>query len=207
VNGVEVSTPPTVKYAQPEVPPEGIVPVMEVPDQLAIGIGMPFKVSALLPWVAPNPFPLMLTCVPTGPLAGAIAEIDAFGRVNNQFRLLGLPLTVTCTSPVTAPDGMVATIWLSLQLTTLRAAPPARAIVLDPFVLWNPEPFTVTCVPITPFVGEMLAICGGGTLKLMLLLLAIPPATTINPPLVAVAGIVATICVSDQLTTVAVLLG
>src|SRR5690348_13192440 len=53
----------------------------------------------------------------------------------------------------------------------------------------------------TPLAGEMLVICGGGTLKSTEVLLVTPPTVTETGPVVAVVGTMATICVSDQLTT------
>jgi hypothetical protein len=111
---------------------------------------------------------------------------------------------------VAAKDGTVATICESLQLTTFRVILLVLFMsktVLEPFVLWKPEPFTVTCVPTIPLVGEILVIWGAGTVKLMLVLLETPPEMTTTEPEIAVDGIVATIWLSDQLTMLAVLLG
>src|ERR1700731_3771658 len=132
-----------------------------------------------------------------------MADITGLGSVNSRSRLLCIPLTVTDTLPVAELDGTVATICESLQLTTLRMILLTLFInstVLEPFVLWKPEPFTVICVPTIPLAGEILVICGGGTVKLMLVLLETPPEITTTEPEMAVVGTVATIWLSNQLT-------
>src|SRR5690348_12023186 len=96
---------------------------------------------------------------------------------------------------------MVTTICVSLHVLTVSGT-PLNEIELDPRVAWKPEPFTVTCVPTTPLVGETLVTCGPGTLKSTLVLLPTPPTVTCTAPVVAVEGTVATICVSDQLVMV-----
>ena len=53
--------------------------------------------------------------------------------------------------------------------------PPVKPIELDPCVLRKPDPVTVTCVPTTPLEGLIAVIVGAGTVKLMLVLLLIPP--------------------------------
>lgn len=52
-------------------------------------------------------------------------------------------------------------------------------------------------------LGAILAICGGGTVKVMFVLLAMPPAVTETGPVAVVVGTVATMLVFDQLLIVA----
>lgn len=67
------------------------------------------------------------------------------------------------------------------------------------------EPVTVTDVPVTPEVGEMVLMLGGGTTVNVTPLLATPPAAvTITLPVVAPAGTVVVIWVALQVLIVAV---
>jgi hypothetical protein len=75
----------------PDVAPEGMTVVIEAEFQLLIVTGEPFSVTTLLAWIAPNPEPVITTCVPTGPVvadrpfitgAGAAVElIDTLSKV------------------------------------------------------------------------------------------------------------------------------
>src|SRR5215472_4947806 len=67
----------------------------------------------------------------------------------------------------------------------------------------KPLPVMVTGLPMPPMLGVMPVICGDGTVKSIFALLATPPSVTPMGPVMASAGTVATICVSDQLTIVA----
>src|SRR6202007_305412 len=74
------------------------------------------NVMVLLPSVAPNPFPLTATSVPTGPLVGDNPVMSGgVGIVKSMFWLLPTPLVNTRTGPVLAETGTVATICVSLQ--------------------------------------------------------------------------------------------
>ena len=60
--------PPTMTENGPEVAPEGTITAMLASLQLA-GIALvPFSAIALVPWLVPNPLPLIRTCIPTTPL-------------------------------------------------------------------------------------------------------------------------------------------
>ncbi len=72
------------------------------------------------------------------------------------------PLAKTCTGPVGVPYPTVATIWVSLQLTTV-SVDPLMLTLPEPWLAWKPEPVMVTCVPTPPLVGEMLVTRGAGT--------------------------------------------
>jgi hypothetical protein len=63
--------------------------------------------------------------------------------------LLARPLTVTTTSPVTAPAGTGATILVPLQLVAAACIPPNET-VLVPCVAPKFAPAIVTGVPTTP---------------------------------------------------------
>jgi hypothetical protein len=159
-----VLTPPTVTITAPVVAVEGTVAVICVSDHVVmLALARGEKLTEFPVWV-PKPVPLIWTSVPTDALAGDKLVMIGFDIVNKTSELLPTVFTVTSTVPVEALAGTVAMIWLSLQLTTLPRVPP-KFTVLDPFVVWKPEPFIVTCVPTIPLVGEMLLTAGGGTLK------------------------------------------
>jgi hypothetical protein len=48
-------------------------------------------------------------------------------------------------------------------------------MLLELRVARNPDPVTVTCVPMTPLAGLTEVIFGGGTVKFRVVLLLIPP--------------------------------
>ena len=73
--------------------------------------------------------------------------------------LLGVPLTLTNTGPVVAPDGTFATIALFVQEVTV-AATPLKVIALDPCVAPNKSPAIVTVTPTAAGFGTMLVIVG-----------------------------------------------
>ena len=77
----------------------------------------------LLPCVAPKPLPLTCTCVPTGALDGEIELIIGFGILKTTSTLLPPAKPFTVTGPVVAILGTVATICVSLQLTTVADNP------------------------------------------------------------------------------------
>ena len=69
------------------------------------------------------------------------------------------PICSTWTVPDVALGATVATIWASLQLTTLPKVLPSITNPVpcaDP----KPEPETATCTPAAPAVGDTLAIVG-----------------------------------------------
>ena len=111
-------------------------------------------------------------------------------------------LPVIFTGPVLTPAETVATICVSLQLTT-ETEDPLKRIEFEPWLERKPDPLTVTCVPTTPLVGAMDTIFGSGTVKFRFVLLNWLPSATHTRPLIALAGTVAVIEVSDQVTIAA----
>ena len=143
---------------------------------------MPAKLTKLLPCVAPNPEPVTVTCAPNLPPLGDTAVTTLFGIVNCE-PLLKMVLTDTTAGPVTAPCGTVATIWLPLQLVIAALAPELKVTKLFQATVGpKPDPEIVTVSPAPALDGEMLVICGGGTVKVTPLL-ATPPSVTIMLPL------------------------
>jgi hypothetical protein len=102
----------------------------------------------------------MVTDEPLAPKAGDTLLTTGVG-VKLTVPLLGCPATLTTTLPAVAWLGTAATMLVLLQLLGV-AATPLNVILLAP-VAWlfpNPVPFTVTRVPLTAVVGEILVITG-----------------------------------------------
>ena len=145
-------------------------------------------------------------------LAGLELEVTvpvpfpAFARFNvaltvNGFALVAVPpAVVTPIGPVVAPAGTVAWIAVS-EVTEKVALVPLNVTAVAPVKL---EPLIDTLVPTGPLAGAKLAIAGGGT-TVKALLLVVVPAGVVTPisPVVAPAGTVAWIAVSEVTEKVA----
>jgi hypothetical protein len=104
------------------------------------------------------------------------------------------PGVVTLSDPVVAPAGTVA--WIDVAEVTVKLAPrPLNATAVAPVKL---VPLMVTLVPTDPLVGAKLAIVGGLTTLNAPVLVVVPPGVvTLSGPVVAPAGTVAWIAVSE----------
>jgi len=102
--------------------------------------------------------PLIVTLVPTGPLAGAKLAIVG-GLITVKLpALLAVPAgLVTLIGPVAAPAGTVAVIALA-EFTVKLALVPLNRTAVAPV---NFVPLIVTLVPTGPLLGAKLAIVGG----------------------------------------------
>jgi hypothetical protein len=70
---VLLATPPTVICTGPLITVGGTLATIWVSVQLTIEVAVvPLNVTLLVPCVAPNPVPVMVTCVPVGPDVGDI---------------------------------------------------------------------------------------------------------------------------------------
>jgi len=139
--------------------------------------------------------PLIVTAVPTGPLAGEkLAIAGALTTVKLPALVAVPPEVVTLSGPLVAPAGTVA--WIAVAEVTVKVAlVPLNATAVAPVKL---VPLMVTLVPTGPLVGEKFAIVGALTTVKLLALVAVPPdAVTLNGPLVAPAGTVAWMAVSE----------
>jgi hypothetical protein len=149
---------------------------------------------------------LIVTEVPTGPIAGVKPEMVGLGTatVNVPLLVAACAPTVTLILPVVAPLGTVATIWVVLAELTDPAVPlnftTSFAAVALKFV-----PVIVTVAPTFPLVGVKLVIVGAGTvtLKLVLLVVVWLATVTLIAPVVAPAGTATTSCVAVAEDTVA----
>jgi hypothetical protein len=171
---------------------------MLVALQLVGVAATPLNVTVLVPCVAPNVVPVIVTDVPTGPEVGDRPVI--FGATVKFTPLLAAPATVTTTFPVVAPPGTGTTMLVALQLAGV-ALVPLNVTVLVPCVAPKVVPVIVTDVPIDPEVGDRLVIFGA-TVKLTPLL-ATPATVTTTFPVVAPLGTGATMLVALQLAGVA----
>jgi len=102
-----LATPPTVTMTGPVVVPTGTGTVIAVRVQF-VGVAVtPLKVTVLLLWVAPKPYPLTVTDWPICALEGeTFWMVGVVTRV--KVTLLLATELVTTTGPVVAPVGTVA---------------------------------------------------------------------------------------------------
>src|SRR5260221_7360757 len=104
---------------------------MLVADQLVAVAAVRWKATVLVPWVAPKVVPVIVTAVPTGPLAGD-RLVMAGGTVTvKDAPLLARPPTVTTTVPAVAPAG-TGTRRLVADQPVAGAAVPLNLMVLVP---------------------------------------------------------------------------
>jgi hypothetical protein len=71
-----LGTPPTATMTGPVVAPTGTAATMLVALQLVGVAATPLKATVLVPWVAPNVDPVIVTKVPVGPDVGNMLEIE-----------------------------------------------------------------------------------------------------------------------------------
>ena len=178
--------------------PPGTVAVIWLSETTVKDAGMPPKVTLVVPVKAE---PVMVNCVPAGPLAGENPVTFGAGGVALKFvEVLPVPAElVTVMGPVVAVNtvGTVAVSCVS-ELTEKPAAVPLKATAVVP-VKWLPV--MVTGVPAVPLVGEKELIVGGAapfTVKLLLLVAVKPLLVTQSLPLVAPLGTLVDIWLSDS---------
>src|SRR6266581_4434773 len=149
-----LALPPTVTTTLPVVAAAGTGTTMLVADQLVGVAVVPLNVTVLVPCVAPNVVPVIVTDVPTAPLVGA--RVVIFGVTVNATPLLAMPPTVTTTLPVVAAAGTGTTMLVADQLVGV-AVVPLNVTVLVPCVAPKLVPVIVTDVATGPLVGVRLA--------------------------------------------------
>src|SRR3989442_337907 len=184
--------PGVVTLSGPVVAPDGTVAVMVVAEFTVKLALVPLNRTAEAPVKL---VPLMVTLVPTGPLAGVkLVTVGGLTTVKLPALLAVPPGVVTLIGPVVAPLGTVAAIEVD-EFTVKPALVPLKATTVAPVKF---VPLIVTVVPTPPLVGEKLVIVGGGITVKLLALLAVPPAVvTLIGPLVAPLGTVAAIEVDE----------
>ena len=154
-----LATPPlVVTTTLPLVAPKGTVTTMELDPHVNNVAWVPLKV--ILPAVAPNPDPEMVTVElmefdegDTEVIVGPVVT------VNDTALLVALP-TLTVTLPVVAPVGTCTTIEVLVHVVNVVAAVVLNLTELEPRVLPKPEPVMVTLLPTAPEVGDSDVILG-----------------------------------------------
>jgi hypothetical protein len=151
--------PPTVATKFPVAAPAGTGTTICVVAQLVGVATVPLNVIVLVPWLLPNPPPLIVTDLPTGALDCERLVME--GSTVNGTPLLPVPPTNTTTLPVMAALGTGATICVELQLVGVAGVAPKK-IKLFPCELPKFVPVIVTEAPIGPKAGERpetLGVC------------------------------------------------
>jgi hypothetical protein len=145
--GLDPLPPGVVTLILPLAPQQGTTAVIcEYESTVNELAGMLLNVTAVAPVKAA---PVIVTTVPTGPLAGV--KLVIFGWTLKFPELWTVPPgATTVILPVSAPPGTVAVIWVS-ESTTNDADVPSNCTSVDPV---NADPVIVTTAPTAPEVGE-----------------------------------------------------
>jgi hypothetical protein len=160
VNGSPLlAAPDTVTTTFPVVAAAGTFTVTLVALQAdAVPADTPLNVTVLLPWLAPNPVPLIVSAVPIAPEL-ALKPLMAGTTVNGNPLLATLE-TVTTTLPVLAPAGTFTVMLVALQADAVPAEIPLKVTVLLPWLDPKLAPAMVIGAPMTPELGVRLLILG-----------------------------------------------
>src|SRR5262249_8675884 len=118
-----LDTPLTVTVTLPVVAPAGTGATMLVADQFVGVAAVPLNFTVLVPWLAPQFVPVIVTTALTAPVVGFNDVIVAVGTTVNELPLLATPPTVTVTLPVVAPAGTGTTMLVADQLVGVAAVP------------------------------------------------------------------------------------
>jgi hypothetical protein len=197
-----LTSPPTVITTFPVAAPLGTGTTMLVALQLVGVADVPLNVTVLVPFVAPKFIPEIVTEVPTGPNPGDSMETIGTEATVKSTPLLEVPLTVTITFPVEAPEGTGTPMLVALQLVG-AARTPLKVTVLAPGAEPKLEPEMTTAVPTGPAVGARPAMQGPDPTMNATPLLATPPTVATTFPVVAPVGTVATMLVAVHVVVVA----
>jgi hypothetical protein len=191
MNLVALSAPPPFVFTLiiPELVPEATVARICVPDTTVTELAnVPWNLTTLS---GEKPVPLMVTTLPTGPLAGL--KLVIVGLTLNCFLLIAVPpLVVTEMLSVIAPAGTVAVILV--EDTTVKLAALLPNITADAPV--KLLPLIVTTVPQAPLLGvksEITGLATAVTVKFVALTPLPDGAVTVILP-VPPAGAMAVIC-------------
>src|SRR5437660_6650605 len=104
--------------------PLGTGATMLVAPQLVGVAAVPLNFTVLVPCVAPQFAPVIVTDVPTNPDVGFRLVMLGAGTVTVKLTpLLATPPTVTTTFPVVAPVGTGTTMLVALQLVGVAVIP------------------------------------------------------------------------------------
>ena len=128
-------------------------------------------------------------------------DVPLAGATVKALALVAVPTAVvTEMSPVVAPEGTVAVIWVAELIA--KVAP--RPLNLTEVVPVKFVPVITTLLPTVPPVGENVVIVGGAVTAKLTALVAVPPGVvTASGPAVAPAGTVVVIWVAELTVKVA----
>lgn len=147
----------------PVVAPFGTGTPMLVALQFVGVAGVPLNVTVLLPCVAPKFVPVMVTEVPTGPLAGLKLLTAGLKVAAKLTRLLPTVPTTTYTRsfPIGVPVGTGTEMLVALQLVGAVGGALMNMTLLVPCVAPKFVPVIVTRVPAGPEAGFKAETVGG----------------------------------------------
>jgi hypothetical protein len=195
--GLGAGPPGAVTVITPVVAPAGTVAVILVFEFTTNAVAaVPLKLTAVLPV---KPLPLIVTEVPTGPLAGENEVTLAGGATVNVPLVAVPPGVVTLTVPLTAPVGTVVLIWMSE--TTVKVAVLLLENLTD-VVPVKLVPLMVTGRPIAPLAGDS-EVMAGLTVNVLALVAVPPELVTVILPVVAPEGTVAVILILEFIVNAA----
>jgi hypothetical protein len=126
---------------------------------MAVPAKTPSNVTVDDPCAVPKLVPVMVTVVPTAPVAGErLATIGTNPLTVKVASLLTMPLEFATTiGPEVAPFGTGTTILFATQLDGLPAIPLKRTA---PSTVPKCAPLIVTVAPTAPLPGEVVVIFG-----------------------------------------------
>lgn len=208
---VIVGMPMTVKFAALVTKPAGVVTVsvpVVVPaattaticvslETIKLEAAVPLNVTAVAPV---NAVPVIVTLVPTGPVAGVkLRRVGAGTTVKTPVLVADPTGVVTLMYPLVVPAAITAVTWVSFTTLTPVAAVPFTLTLEVPV---RPLPLMVTVVPTGPLVGVKLEIEGvSRTVKTVALVTEPLAALTVIRPVVVPAGTTAVIWFAELTVT------
>jgi hypothetical protein len=185
------------------VAPTGTVVTMLVAvGEPVIVATVPLNFTILLDEVVLKFVPVMVTDVPTIPVAGLNPDkVGELGGVTTKsFALVAVcPFTSTVITPVVVPTGTLVTILVAVGVPVMMATIPLNFTRLSLEVVLKFVPVIVTDVPMGPDTGLKLDIVGelgGVTVKSFALVATSPFTSTVITPVVAPTGTLVTMLVA-----------
>lgn len=156
-----LDAPPTVTATLPAPVPVGTVTTIDVVPQLVIVVAViPLKVT--VPGVVPNPVPMIVTAVPTGPKDGLRALITAATTMLSGWVAVMLSASVTCTVKLLVPSTVGVPVIAPVLLFSDRPAGKLPALIDQVEGVVPPLAANVAeyDVPAVPGDNELVTTCG-----------------------------------------------
>jgi hypothetical protein len=196
-----VAVPPgVVTLIGPFVVPAGTLASILVDVTTTSAVAVPLNVTVTPTGLWVNPVPLIITICPIRPLSGV--KLVIVGTTMKLPALVAVPPgVVTLIGPLAASAGTVASITLSDATVKVAAVSGCAAVPLNVTDVAPVKfvPLIVTVTPTDPLVGlKLVIVVELATTVNALALVAVPPGVvTLSGPVVAPAGTVASITLSD----------